>query len=238
LRSKDALCISYKNQSGKRVAQAWIVVKGTEMWKNKIFERSVLEINQEAIDKIVGELDDRSRNILVFVWQNRHATINELARLYNAPNHMDVLHRIRNIIIPASQKVIGFPVLTFARSKIDEFTGKQVMFSWWVIGDGKLSGRAKSTFGTKVKKEQSLLDVFDEGDYLNILMELKGAQEEDILIGVVDDKLTVSCKTPEANYYEEIPFTSNIDNGGIVKRFHNNILEVRLQKLIADEVKC
>jgi len=238
LRNKDALCISYKNQSGEGVAQAWIMVKDVERWKNKIFERSLLEINQEAIDKVIKELDPQSRNILLFVWQNRHATIDELAHLYKAPSHMDVLHRIRNIINPTSQKLIGFPVLVFERSKIDGLTGTHVMFSWWIIGDDKLSARGESVFTGEGDKEQSLLDVFDEGDHLNVIMELKGALEEDILLAVVEDKLTVSCKTPEVNYYEEVSFPSSVDSEGIVKKFRNNVLQVRLQKLIPKEVKC
>ncbi|MDI6889657.1 MAG: Hsp20/alpha crystallin family protein [Thermodesulfovibrionales bacterium] len=222
LRSKDALCISYGESS-----KAWIMVKDVETWKNRIFERSLLEINQEKIDKIIKELDPESQNILLFVWQNRHASINELAQTYNAVNHMDVLHRIRNIINPTSQKLIGFPVLVFERSKIDEPTGKKVMFSWWIIGGDKLSA-----FGAKVDRKESLLDIFDEGDHLNIIMELKGAKIEDILLGVDADKLIVSCKTPEANYYEEISLPAKVESEEIMKRYHNNILEVRLQKLI------
>ena len=248
LRSKDALCISYlssvasakegKNQNGQGVAQAWVMVKDVETWKKKIFEGSLLEINQEAIDKIIEELDPQSQNILLFVWQNRHATIDELAHLYKAPSHMDVLHRIRNIINPTSQKLIGFPVLVFERNKIDGLTGTHVMFSWWITGDDKLSARGESAFTGEPDKEQSLSDVFDEGDHLNVIMELKGARQEDILLAVVEDKLTVSCKTPDANYYEEISCPSKVDGEGIVKKFRNNILQVRLQKLIPKEVKC
>lgn len=231
LRSKDALCISClpaqhkhgqagKNQAGEGTSKAWIMVKDVETWKKRIFERSLLEINEEKIDRVTKELDSESRNILLCVWQNRHATINELARVYSAPNHMDVLRRIRNIINPTSQKVIGFPVLVFQRCKIDGSTGKKVMFSWWIIGGDK----------SKKDKEEALLDIFDEGDYLNIIMELKGAQEEDILLGVDGNKLTVSCKTPESNYYEEVTLAARVDSEGIVKRYHNNILEIRLQK--------
>ena len=237
LRSKDALCISYvhtgqanRNQVGEVLSKAWIMVKDVQMWKNKIFERSLLEINQEGIDKIVKELDSESQDILLFVWQNRHATIDELAHTYNAPNHMDVLHRIRNVINPTSQRLIGFPVLVFERSKINEPTGKKVMFSWWIIGDDKIPKGAS----LKKDKKESLLDIFDEGNFLNIIIELKGAQEEDILLGVDEDKFTMSCKTPEANYYEEIPLPAKVDNEGIVKRYHNNILEVRLQKTEAE----
>ena len=221
LRNKDALCVSCKHLNNEGSSRAWIIVKDVEMWKNKIFERSLLEVNQDKIDKIIKELDPESQSILFFVWENKHATINELFSLYNAPNHMEVLHRIRNIINPVSQKVIGFPVLVFERSKIDESTGEKVLFSWWVIGGAKL----------KEKPEDTLLDAFDEGDYLNIIIELKGAQEKDILLRVDEDKLTVSCKTSEAKYYEQVFLPSKINKKSVIRKYHNNILEVRLQKL-------
>lgn len=232
LRSKDALCIAYlpdgkaglrppaRNESAGMIPRAWIMVKDVETWKNRIFERSLLEITQEKIDQVILELDQESRNILLFVWQNTHATINDLASLYDAPNHMDVLHRIRNIINPTSQRAIGFPALVFERNKIDESTGEKVLFSWWIIGADK----------KKEDKEQSLLDIFDEGDHLNVILELKGAQEEDILLGVDEDKLTVACKTPETNYNEEIMLPSRVDREAVTSKYHNNILEIRLQK--------
>lgn len=232
LRSKDALCISYKHPNNAGFSQAWFMTKDVEKWKDRIFQRSLLEINQEGIEKIIKELDPESQNILLFVWQNRHAAINELASLYNAPNHMDVLQRIRNIINPKAQELIGFPVLVFERSKIDGPTGKKVMFSWWIIGGDKIS-----VSGGKEGKNESLLDIFDEVDCLNIIMELKGVQEEDVLLGVDEDKLTVSCRTPEANYYEEVPLPSRVDREGIIKKYNNNILEIKLQKLVVSEVK-
>ena len=221
LRKKDTICLSYKQENGEGFSQIWIILKNLHKWKKIIFERSLLEIEQEGIDKIIKELDPESQSILFFIWENKHAAINELFSLYNAPNHMEVLHRIRNIINPVSQKVIGFPVLVFERSKIDESTGEKVLFSWWVIGGAKL----------KEKPEDRLLDIFDEGDYLNIIIELKSAQEKDILLRVDEDKLTVSCKTSEAKYYEEVLLPSKIDKKSVIRKYNNNILEVRLQKL-------
>jgi len=220
LRSKDALCVAYTNRSGGEISKAWIMTKDVEAWKNRIFERSLLKINQEAIDKLLKELDPASQSMLLFLWQNRHAAIEELARICNAPNHMDVLQRIRKIINPASEKLIGFPVLTFERSKIDEFTGKKVMFSWWIIGGDK----------PEKDKKENLLDIFDEGDHINIIMELKGALEEDILLDIKEAKLILSCRTPGSNYSEEVSLPSEVDTESVSKKYHNNILEIKLQK--------
>jgi len=236
LRSKNALCISFRKQTNEGTAQIWVITKDVETWKNRILERSLLEIDQEAIAKIAEELDAESREILLCVWQNRHAAIDELARVYNAPNHMDVLHRIKDIINPTSQRVIGFPVLTFERSKVDGFTGKQVMFNWWIVGDSKVSVPNGSAFRAKEDKEQSLLDVFDEEGYLNVIMELKGVREEDISLTVVEDRLTVSCETPGSSYCKEVTLPAKVDSEETIRRYHNNILEIRLQKLKSNEL--
>ncbi len=50
------------------------------------------------------------------------------------------------------------------------------------------------------------------------------------MLGVDEDKLTLSCKTLESNYYEEIPLPSKVEAEDITKKYHNNILEIRLQK--------
>ncbi|MDP8214993.1 MAG: hypothetical protein P9M10_07365 [Candidatus Euphemobacter frigidus] len=228
LRNKDALCLSYlpprsksvsdRRKAGPSVVRAWFMVKNEEDWKNRIFERSLFRVNEENIDEIAGELDPESRSVLLFIWENQHATIGELAILYPSPNHMEVLHRIRDVINPTAEKVTGFPVLVFEKSRIEESTGQKILFSWWIIG------------GLKPAEEESILDVFDEGDYLNVIMELKGARKEDIMVNMSDDGLVISCRTSRDRYYEEISLPLEVDREGIVKKYHNNILEVRLPK--------
>ncbi len=227
LRSKDALCLSYINQAGGAISKAWIMTNNVETWKNRIFERSLLEINNDSIDKVSKELEPVSRNILLYLWENRHATIEELASLYDAPNHMDIIQRLKNNINLTSERVIGFPILTFERGKIDELTGQKVMFSWWIIGGYKF----------KKQKENLLLDIFDEEDYLNIIMELKGVKEDNITLNVDNNVLSVSCKNPESNFHEEITLPVQVENQIINKKYYNNILKIRLNKAISNEEK-
>jgi len=227
LRSKDALYLSYINQAGGGISKAWIMTNDVETWKNRIFERSLLVINDDSIDKVSKELELESRNILLYLWENRHATIEELASLYDAPNHMDVIQRIKNNINLTSERVIGFPVLTFERGKIDEFTGKKVMFSWWIIGGYKF----------KKRKEDLLLDIFDEEDHLNIFMELIGAEKDNITLNLDNNVLSVSCKNLESNFHEEITLPVQVEKRIINKKYYNNILKIRLNKAISIKKK-
>jgi hypothetical protein len=220
IKNRDVLRLSYLNNT--EITQVWIMTKEVEIWKNKIFERSLLEIDQEKIEKICEILDTDSQDILLFIWQNRHVTIDELANIYDAPSHMDILHKIKDVINPASQKIIGFPVLTFRNNCIDELTGKKIQFSWWIIGGDKL----------KENKNQlsSLLDIFDEENSITIIMELKGVQDENIMLEVNEYICTVSCQTPDGEYLEEIPLSSKVKPEGMSQNYNNNILEIRLCK--------
>jgi len=67
---------------------------------------------------------------------------------------MDILLKIREIINPTAEKIIGYPILSFESSKVDWETGEKVTFSWWLAGQPH-----------KDKKEP-LLDIFDEDDDL------------------------------------------------------------------------
>lgn len=223
LRAQGVLRISYRRPTHRDSATAWVMAADIETWKKRIFERTLLRVDRATIEQVLGELEPESQRILSHIWEHQHATIEELASLYEAPNHMDVLQRIRKVINPASERILGFPVLTFERSKIDEVTGGKVLFSWWIMGRQGLQAAAK----------EPLLDVFDEGAYVNIVAEVVGVREEDILVEVFEDSLKVTAKSPEADFREVIPLPEKVDPQAITRRYHNNILELRLQKLKA-----
>ena len=267
LRSVDALCVTFRNPTKsdsdgaklrasmtpvpsrfKHPSRVWIVVKEPEKWQKEIFFRTKLRVSADDIERIAGELGPESRSILLYIWEKRHATIQELSKLYDAPNHMEVLHRIRNIINPVSEKVMGFPILVFERSRIDPVAvyghdqrnlvnmyerskgdpkgREKVLFSWWIIGE-----RA-----AKKESVEPLMDLFDEEDHIVFLIELKGVEEKEIEVKIDGDHLKLSCDSPAANYSEDILLPSKVDPGTMEKRYHNGILEVRLQKRLAETV--
>jgi len=221
LRTQGVLRITVKRPTQRDGWTAWVMVSDIEAWKKRIFERTLLKVDQGAVEQVMCELEPKSRQILSHIWKNRHATIDELASLYRAPNHMDVLQRIRKEINPTAERILGFPILTFERSRIDEATGEKILFSWWVLGQQGLRGALR----------EPLLDIFEEGEVVTIIAEVVGVREEDILLEVFEEKLRLSANTPEAQFREVIPLPVRVDPQGITRKYHNNILELRLQKL-------
>lgn len=226
LRSKNVILVTYREVEREKVLQAWIAVNDIENWRKKIYERSLLMVNEETIDKIAEELDSNSQEILIYLWQKGHARIEELSRLIEAPSHMDVLLKIKERINPTAERIIGSSILSFEKSKFDLETGKKILFNWWILGQ-------------KEKKEEKeiLLDLFDEEDYLNIIMELPGVKMEDILFKLEAEKMTISASSANRKYYKEIDLPAEVDTKDFSKSFNNNVLEINLKKAKVGMVK-
>ena len=73
------------------------------------------------------------------------------------------------------------------------------------------------------------VDIFDEKDYLKIIAEIPGVDENDININLQGNKLTISTNVPNRRYYQELKLPC-APKGKIVKSYKNGILEVKIQK--------
>ena len=170
------------------------------------------------MDKIVTKLDADSKEILRFLYEHRHARIDTLAQLIEAPTHMYILLKIREIINPTAEKMIGYPILSFESSKVDRETGEKVLFSWWLTGQPDQEHQ---------EREEPLLDIFDEDAELIVYLELLGIKEDKLRLRVANNKLIIDA---DKNYHKEIPIPTVVKAKSFTKRYKNNILEVRLKK--------
>jgi HSP20 family molecular chaperone IbpA len=219
LRRKNVICISYRCPKVEKTSKARIIMANLETWRKKIHEMTAPPIDEETVNEVAEELDLISQEILWYLWRNGHGAIDELAELVSAPTHMDVLLRIREVINPAAEKIIGNPILSFEKSKVDPETGEKISFSWWLIGCQQ-----------EKRREETFLDIFDEEDHIDIVMELPGVQEEDIVLEIGKDELTVTANTLDKRYDEKISLPAEVNTEEFTRRYNNNILEVRLQK--------
>jgi len=220
LRSKDVILVTCGEIGREKVLQTWIAVNNVEKWRRRIYERSLLTLDEEIINKIAEELDSDSQEILIYLWQKRHARIEELAELIDAPNHMDVLLKIKELINPAAERIIGSSILSFEKSKIEPETGEKILFNWWILGQKE-----------NKEEEEILLDIFDEEEYLNIIMELPGVTRiEDILFKLELEKMTISTSSMTRKYCREIDLPVEVNTKDFSKSFNNNVLEVKLKK--------
>ncbi|MFQ5918238.1 MAG: Hsp20/alpha crystallin family protein [Candidatus Binatia bacterium] len=221
-RIKDVIVVIHQSAASKRVGVACIIMADLATWRNKLSELTSPGIDEETIQVVLEELSPKGQAIVEYLWRKGHAPIADLAELTGAPSHMDVLLEIRDSIVPAALRVIGSPLLVFERAKVDESTGERVVFSWWMA--------RRSTAQEKAAREP-FVDIFDEGDHVDILLELVGAREEAILLGVGEDKLIVSSEGSDGKYREEILLPSGLCTERVSKTYRNNILLVRLDRL-------
>ncbi len=236
LRTKEVVFLTYRSSTRNRVSdmlhapnesaqdnatlKAWIAVGDLETWRKKIYERSLLDIDEDGINMVMQELDSESQEILSYLWEKRHASIDELASLYDAPNHMDILFKIKEVINPTSERLLAYSLLTFERSKKDDTTGKIITYSWWCIGKRP----------SVEERKKPIVDIFDEGDYLSIIMELIDVRQEDIQVEAAADKLFISSNNNARLFNHQIPLPFEIEPEGLTQRYNNNILEITAEK--------
>ena len=72
-------------------------------------------------------------------------------------------------------------------------------------------------------------DIFDEKDYIKVIAEIPGVEEEDIKINLEKDGLTISVDVPDHKYHQEVKLPCE-PKGKLEKFYRNGILEVRITK--------
>ncbi len=167
----------------------------------------------KKLDVLLDALDDKSRDITIYLLKERHAGIRQLTNLICASSDMEVLIKIREIINPESQKIIGRPIIAFLRSKIDLLTGEKIMFNWWA--DEDLSGSTQT---------EELVDVIDEKNLLRVVVELP-SKEKKINLRLDESTLIISGQ----KFYKEVPLSCLVEDI-MDKTINNGVLEVKLNK--------
>ena len=219
MKDRDALCVSYGTEKGK--AEFWLIANKIENWREKIHRLALLSIDEKTIERIAAQVDSDGRGILWYLWEKGHARITDLAELIDAPNHMHVLLIIKETINPVGERVVGCPILSFERSKVDPETGKSVLFSWWLVGQ-----REKC-----VPNEERIIDIFDEDSHIQVIMEVKGIEASDVRLDISGNQLRVRSHKIGGSLREgfSLPAEVTLDNYHISLK--NNLLEIRLTKV-------
>ncbi|MCG2769714.1 MAG: hypothetical protein L6435_15250 [Anaerolineae bacterium] len=173
-------------------------------------------IEEEHIAEVAQALDPASREMIWYLRENRHAKIEELRQLLGESCHMSVLTRINEVINPTARKMLGVPLLVFESRRADPWTGEVVPFSWWLCREAERRPRIAPP-----------ADVFDEGEQVVVVMELAGVEEKDIQVRAEGEWLIVTAgdRPPW-----EIALPATVDGKRITTHYHNNVLQVRLEK--------
>ncbi|MDD2302556.1 MAG: Hsp20/alpha crystallin family protein [Eubacteriales bacterium] len=221
LKIRDTLRISYLLGRPRRPASLWFVVNGLRLWKEKIHQLSILDLDEKTIQDLALRLDVDGQQVLWRLWEKRHASIRELAAVIGAEDLMDVLRVIRETINPAAEKLLGCPVLVFERSMVHPRSHEPVHFHWWLVGKENRCAR----------NPERLLDIFDEGDRLVVILGVQGAEISDIRLDMDEDRLTVRSHRIGAAMRVRIPLPHPVLPEGVGMRLKNGLLEIAMAKV-------
>jgi len=221
LKTRPTLRINYLGEKGSRDGRVLFITNKIHIWKKRIMQLCFLKVDLSTIQGISAQLDSDGRDILWYLWENGHARINRLAELIQAPSHMHILLVIRETINPISEKELGCAILSFERKRIDSETGEIITFSWWLIGK-------KEKF---LPNEERLVDIFDEGEQIRVIMEVRGVETGDLKLDFHKDRVTIRCHKIGASLRENLDLPHEVSPEGYDMRIRNNFLEIRLSKV-------
>jgi len=93
-------------------------------------------------------------------------------------------------------------------------------------------GNIKATERGAVVAEvrEPIVDIFDEGDKLVVIVELPGVDEDGIHLEVKDDILNLSAEARDRKYSKEVLLPSPVDADSAESSYKNGILEMKLRK--------
>lgn len=220
LRKREAIGVCFVPPGGGATKTIWLILNGAPVWKVRLFQGALLTVDEALISRLGERLDDSSMAILWHLWEHRHARIVTLAKVCGAEDHMDVLTHIKDAINPVAMKQIGCPLLLFDRRRVDPQTGEVVLFSWWFAGGAKPPS----------DPTERLMDIFDEGDYFQVIVEVKKASKSDLLVSVEGKTLTVESRHPRARWTERFPLPGEVVFGDHRISLKHSLLEIRLEK--------
>jgi HSP20 family protein len=88
------------------------------------------------------------------------------------------------------------------------------------------------TFGRRPRSEtrEPIVDVFDEGNRLQVIAELPGVDENDITHSVKGTLLTINAGKGERQFHKEIDLGSAVKEG-TKAQYTNGILEINFEKV-------
>lgn len=216
LGKKPALAVSYK--SSENTGKVWFFIKELNIWQQAIFERCLLKVDESQATEIALSLSPPSQNIFWYLWHQGHANIQELAEASNFCSHWEVVQRIHEEINPTAQKSVGGSILFFEKFRIHPETEEKILFHWWFLG-------------REIKREpqETLIDVFDEGDHLRIIFEFLGVDEREIDLKLQKKHLIVRA----GRGYQKVlslPAKINLEKEPS-QRYNNGVFEVKLTKI-------
>lgn len=94
----------------------------------------------------------------------------------------------------------------------------------------KISPASTQVPPASIKEREPMVDVFEDGDFVNVMAELPGVEESMVKLEVENDLLTIRSDTSARKYYKEVKLPTSVKKDPAESKFRNGILEIKLVK--------
>jgi HSP20 family molecular chaperone IbpA len=94
----------------------------------------------------------------------------------------------------------------------------------------KISPAPTKIPSASIKEREPMVDVFEDGDFVNVTAELPGVEESKVKLEVAKDVITIRSDTSARKYYKEVKLPTSVKKNPAESRFRNGILEIKLVK--------
>jgi hypothetical protein len=199
----------------------WLATRDPRAWREAIFQMACLEVSDRAIERVASAVDRDCAALLRYVWQQRHAGTDDLAKLIDAPSHNDVLFRIHRAINPAAAKLLGCSILAFRHRWKASGDSEPIDAHWWI------AGRRKSVPTTAAAR----VSVFAEPDRVDVVADLPGVRASDMVLRLGDNCLVISAASDTQRFHEETSLPAGTRTETMTASMNNGVLLVRFRRL-------
>lgn len=184
-------------------------------------ETEPVRVREDQVRDLAATAGAPGARVLWHLWQERHADIEELAALVDAPTHTDVLTLLREGINAPACRLLGGPVLVFKERAFDPDTGRTICFQWWLE-------RAEEA-GEPVSA-QPLVEIHDEGDALLVVATIPHASKKTPRVVVRGRRLVLAAEAADDPWEMTVPLPCRVVTIPTGVAFTNGVLSLWLAK--------
>ncbi|MFQ5875407.1 MAG: hypothetical protein ACE5JL_16630, partial [Dehalococcoidia bacterium] len=117
-RVQDVIVVTYQRAANRKEGVACMAMDDFEAFRKDLFQLVSPDLDEDALESVLGELSPRGRAVVEHLRDNGHATTTELSAALRVPSYMNVLSEIKDRINPTAQEIIGRSLLVAERAKV------------------------------------------------------------------------------------------------------------------------
>jgi HSP20 family molecular chaperone IbpA len=155
------------------------------------WDGEAVRVREDQVRELAAAVGPPAARVLWHLWERRHAGIEELADLVDAPTHMDVLTLLREGINEPARRLLGGPVLVFKERALDHNSGRTVCFNWWLERVEEAGEPAPGA----LEFAEPMVEIHDEGEALLVVATVPGVQAETFRAEVSGRRLLLAAET-------------------------------------------